>query len=376
MITIDRLASPAVNLEWHEAAAFAAALAASLRANPAAGIPDRASLGLRPDGGLLLVSGDSHEDPVRFAAGVLADLVRSNQAPAAFGDIIQRHLDARQGTTLETFESALAFFERPNRTEVLCGLAERASRLPASTAQDSLTDLAARVRAQEKTKRPDIRIPSGVGRRLRHAGVVLVGFGGIAAAVFALGYWMAPAPPPGEPTPPIAQRIQAGLAELVRGSEPPPPPPVTEAGAPQQPRPRHTAPRPRTPEAAPPDFSVRVGDLGGVIADHVTTPAPEPPTALEPDHNVYSTADEDVRPAALIRPHLPSEPPAGIEHEHIGMLELTITEHGTVERVRLISPANRFEDRMMVSAAKTWQFRPATKDGRPVRFRTRVRITL
>jgi TonB family protein len=376
MITIERLTLPALNLEWHEAAAFAAALAASLRAHPAAGIPDRASLGLSPDGSLLLVSGDSHEDPVRFAAGVLADLVRSNPPPAGFGDIIQRHFDSRQGATLETFESALAFYERPNRTEVLCGLAERASRLADSTAQDSLNDLAARVRAQEETKRSEPRIPSGVGRRLRRAAVFLILLAGTVAAVFALGYWMALAPPPGQPAPPIAQRIQAGLAELVRGSDPPAPPPATEATLPQPPRPRRTAPRPRTREAAPPDYTVRVGDLGGAIADHGVKPPAEPPAVPEPDPNVYSSADEDVRPAALLRPHLPSEPPAGVERDQIGMLELTVSEHGTVEHVRVISPANRFEDRMLVAAAKTWQFRPATRDGRPVRFHTRIRITL
>jgi hypothetical protein len=31
---------------------------------------------------------------------------------------------------------------------------------------------------------------------------------------------------------------------------------------------------------------------------------------------------------------------------------------------------------MLVSAAKSWRFQPATKDGRPVRFRARVRITV
>jgi TonB family protein len=376
MITIERLASPALNLDWHEAAAFAAALAASLRANPAAGIPDRESLGLGPDGGLHLVSGDSDDNPVRFAAGVLADLVRSNPPPAAFADIIQRHLDSRHGATLETFESALAFYERPDRTAVLCALAGRASRLPESAAQNSLTDLAARVRAQEETKRLEPRIPFAVGRRLRRAAAFLIVAAGTVAALLAFGYWMAPGPAPGQPAPPIAQRIQAGLAELVRGSDPPPPPPVAEAPGPEPTRPRRTAPRPRTREAALSDFSVRVGDLGGAIADHVATPAPETPAVPEPDPNVYSSADDDVRPAALIRPHLPSEPPAGIERDQIGVLELTITEQGTVERVRLISPANRFEDRMLVSAAKTWQFRPATKDGRPVRFRTRIRITV
>jgi Flp pilus assembly pilin Flp len=31
---------------------------------------------------------------------------------------------------------------------------------------------------------------------------------------------------------------------------------------------------------------------------------------------------------------------------------------------------------LAVAAAKTWQFQPATRDGHPVRFRTRIRVTL
>jgi hypothetical protein len=30
---------------------------------------------------------------------------------------------------------------------------------------------------------------------------------------------------------------------------------------------------------------------------------------------------------------------------------------------------------MLVAAAKAWKFRPAMKDGRPVRYRMQVRIT-
>jgi hypothetical protein len=44
--------------------------------------------------------------------------------------------------------------------------------------------------------------------------------------------------------------------------------------------------------------------------------------------------------------------------------------------VHLISPANRYQERMLVAAAKTWQFQPATREGQPVRFRIRIRVTL
>jgi outer membrane biosynthesis protein TonB len=53
-----------------------------------------------------------------------------------------------------------------------------------------------------------------------------------------------------------------------------------------------------------------------------------------------------------------------------------VTERGEVEKVHLISPANRYRERMLVAAAKAWRFKPATLDGQPVRYRTTVRITL
>jgi hypothetical protein len=49
---------------------------------------------------------------------------------------------------------------------------------------------------------------------------------------------------------------------------------------------------------------------------------------------------------------------------------------GLVEQVRLVSPTDDFRERMLVSAAKAWQFRPARLDGRPVRFQMQFPITI
>ena len=60
----------------------------------------------------------------------------------------------------------------------------------------------------------------------------------------------------------------------------------------------------------------------------------------------------------------------------IAVLDLLINETGGVDSVRLRPPLNRFHDKMIVSAAKAWQFRPALRNGQPVKFRHSVRITL
>jgi TonB family protein len=91
---------------------------------------------------------------------------------------------------------------------------------------------------------------------------------------------------------------------------------------------------------------------------------------------VFTSSDAQVTPAVLIRPQLPEQPPPDIPEEQVGTLEFVVTESGAVEHVHLISPANRYQERMLVAAAKTWQFQPAMRDGHPVRFRIRIRVTL
>jgi TonB family protein len=108
----------------------------------------------------------------------------------------------------------------------------------------------------------------------------------------------------------------------------------------------------------------------------LTPPASAGPALRGTAGRVFTHDDPKVTPAVLIRPRLPDEPPPGVPEEQIGTLEFVVTETGTVEHVHLVSPANRFQERMLVAAAKTWQFQPATRDGHPVRFRTRIRVTL
>jgi protein TonB len=94
------------------------------------------------------------------------------------------------------------------------------------------------------------------------------------------------------------------------------------------------------------------------------------------DDTVYSADADGIEPAVLVRPHLPSRIPSAVRVEELGILELVVNQTGAVDHVRLISDANRYQDRMIVAAAKAWRFQPATKDGAPVRSRVRIRVTL
>jgi hypothetical protein len=89
---------------------------------------------------------------------------------------------------------------------------------------------------------------------------------------------------------------------------------------------------------------------------------------------VYSSGDEGVTEPVAVRQYLPAPAPK-TPPSRLGVLLLVVNGQGAVESVRLESPSNHYHDRFWVSAAKTWRFTPAMKDGQPVKFLKRIVIT-
>ena len=90
--------------------------------------------------------------------------------------------------------------------------------------------------------------------------------------------------------------------------------------------------------------------------------------------HIYSSGDEGVTEPVALRQYLP-DPAPGTPASRLGALMLVVDSQGVVESVRLQSPSNRYHDRFWVSVAKTWRFKPALKDGQPVKFLKRIAIT-
>jgi hypothetical protein len=91
-------------------------------------------------------------------------------------------------------------------------------------------------------------------------------------------------------------------------------------------------------------------------------------TALPEDDYVYSSEH-----AGVVAPRLVS---LGFVHRLVtgfdtrtSTLELLISKSGTVERARIFTPSRNWEDAMLLSRAKTFQFVPAQRNGFPVRYR-------
>jgi TonB family protein len=102
----------------------------------------------------------------------------------------------------------------------------------------------------------------------------------------------------------------------------------------------------------------------------VETTQPTEVPAIEPvlaDESIYTAADVDVSRPNFHPSQLPWQWPRGVSRTE--MLEVVISQRGEVERIKLLSPPRRMVDVMALSAAKTWTFDPALKDGAPVRYR-------
>jgi hypothetical protein len=90
-------------------------------------------------------------------------------------------------------------------------------------------------------------------------------------------------------------------------------------------------------------------------------------TAAVVDDTIYSEADTDVAPPQTSE-ILPG-PTFSQWTTRTNAMEVIVSETGAVERVRLVTPPQRMPDILMLSRAKVWKFKPAMKDGRPVRYR-------
>ena len=102
--------------------------------------------------------------------------------------------------------------------------------------------------------------------------------------------------------------------------------------------------------------------------------SPEPPAAhaktLSPvDGPIYSQDDPDVTPAKLLTTREGGPLFRGMVPD-MNTMEMVVSEQGRVEQVRLLTPAKRMTDVLLLSGAKTWKFAPALRDGQPVRYRT------
>jgi len=107
----------------------------------------------------------------------------------------------------------------------------------------------------------------------------------------------------------------------------------------------------------------------------VQAPPPPPPPAVAAPPPIYSAEDRTVVPPAPIAQTLPSF--RGVSPiERIGRIEVIIDETGAVESAVMTASVSGAYDKAALAAARNWRFTPATVNGKPVKFRKVVQITV
>ena len=422
---------------WHEAVAVVQEAASQL--HPGVSLPAPDDLLIESSGSLSFGFGnEGNENPVAALAGLLEELLKGVEAPASLMDLAKANKGPNPGVgSVDAFMRSLAFFERPNRAHDLRAIAGRLDQLqqkPSSTQE--FERLRERVMAAAETPEPVKTTQEEPKKRqipqlaTRRQGVVAAGIAaGLLLGVLAVRYpvniskipfnfsFSGPAAansaPPSSPnapahsTPATSAAASPATAKAKQAGEPLERPRQNAKATTNQPAPVKTSevsahsekPAPRSTETASPDaapgtdvprpgLASRSLSPPTVRTEPVSVPLPVqqvapaasglsaglPKASVAPPANgVYSPETPGVKPPTLVRPQMPREPQPG---DDTGYFDMIVDEKGLVEQVKLISPRRRYHDRMLVAAAKAWQFSPATLDGNPVKYRILVPIIL
>ena len=119
-------------------------------------------------------------------------------------------------------------------------------------------------------------------------------------------------------------------------------------------------------------------DTVGITQVAAVSDVPELGEAVDPGVSaaLFDSRDVNVTPPATIRLKLPTLADEAAWNEQIGVVETIISASGSVEQVKLVTPPESVHQAMILSAIKTWRFRPAELDGLPVRYRQLIHVAI
>jgi hypothetical protein len=90
---------------------------------------------------------------------------------------------------------------------------------------------------------------------------------------------------------------------------------------------------------------------------------------------IYTQEDKNVMPPETVRQVMPTYP-GRVTFDRAGVLEVIIDTNGTVESASMLEGGEALYNRLLLTAAKGWTYRPARLDGTPVKYRKRIQVTL
>lgn len=419
-LALETVLERGISVSWLEAVAIVEATCAALVSDGDEGpAPDPSDIFLTAEGGVEVRTGLGfglgRSDSVRRLARTLHVLTSGQAIPAPLRLFTSKWIASEGDHSIADFARELAYFARPNGSDLVREVYRRCAAAPATKKQ---TAAASKQGPENQPEKKAPKFSPQPARRSRAALVIAVfllafalaiviafsrprqggeaGSSGLLANLVAgaadfgrslgevrtqLGNLTAQlsahiasgadVPAPAKPaTATDAQTTSPGAQANARTSTaravPPPLPARTVPGIAT--RSTSTA---RSDSSSPAlDLSaLRPPDAGRPESPPAAPIVPKPVETLDPEA-IYTSADAGINPPKMLYPQLPPPPlVVSTSSNNVNVMEIIIGGDGSVERVRLVSQPRRMTDMMLLSGAKSWRFAPASKDGLPVRYR-------
>jgi hypothetical protein len=384
-VSLRQLRSAELPLRWYEAVAIVQGMCeAMIVAGQETSVPGLETVFVRSQGDIYTTTEETGGAAAAVnAVGQIFDQLGGPDLPAPLKFIVAKAsaVPPIYGSIKE-FSATLAYFERPNRVELLQGVHAAWTRLPVAAAPPPLPPVI--VRVAEPLEPPAVvhaaRIP-GLVQRGAALALVAVGLAVIGIVFLTLGMRSRtgenPAPAPamdvarsGEASPPTADTAAAAQPGLPGGQR-------AEVGGERLPGMRSDKSPRLGGFATPPQGNRRPASGRAPDVDTVAALEAESVPPGLADGATYTAADTDVIPPVAVYPKLPSLDPSLPD---VAAFEIVVSSSGNVESVKANdSPASVGQAMQMtsiLSAAKSWRFRPAWRAGHSVRYRVLVWLQL
>jgi TonB family protein len=106
--------------------------------------------------------------------------------------------------------------------------------------------------------------------------------------------------------------------------------------------------------------------------------APEEAPTTSMANRTFGVEDKEVTPPVDVKCPMPEWHPVtpAQMRDLRGVLRVVITAEGKVEAASLVTPAHPAYDPLLLAAVKDWQYKPAMRDGQPVRYQKLIPFVL
>ena len=416
-VPLSMLQTKDVPYEWHDGVALVAQLIEQVRpiglAPAPATIPGLESIALETTGWLTLSSDSEQALPAMpGAARVLQQLLSGTDQPPQLRLFVMQAAASDSTDSLDTFADELSKWERPNRVAKLVALHTRALATigPAALTAESLARQklrASRVDRRTEDSRTRSTLRSTLTKPRTSAASLVIGAAIVAAAAavatlewrYVLGRSVPPAPPPqvavvddtappADSAPPAERSRPAARSSGSRStSSARPVPGAAPASAPVAAAEAELA---RAQELFDQqDYATARAAFERVLASLGNSSSAQAEEIRQAARNLDEVARAAVDAAAVnaaqeyrssnpgvVAPipeaYLPPKPDPRTPPEQLQVMELRINAQGFVDSAKFVINRPTYRNAWWPAAAKTWKFKPATKDGRAVRYVMRI----